>query len=237
MTDESHITRLTQEAESCLDKGELAQARQLYADICRAHDNDAQAWLMFGAINGQMGNVEVAQSALERAVALDSHNAEAHLALAHLLKGKGQLADGLASASRAVQADTDFVDGWLFLAAAAGQLGNWPSAKEACNKALALAPERAEVHVNLGNVLLTTGSAQEAEESYRKALTLSETAEAWFGLGTALDAQGRHADAEPALTAALRLKTDNTVFRDALARCLERLGRSDESAAVRGGLH
>jgi hypothetical protein len=29
---------------------------------------------------------------------------------------------------------------------------------------------------------------QEAEESYRKALALGETAEAWFGLGTALDA-------------------------------------------------
>jgi len=233
MTDESRITQLTREAESCLDKGELAQARRLYADICRARDDDAHAWLMFGAINGELGNVAVAQNALERAVALDSGNAEAHLALAHLLKRKGQLADALASALRAVQADADFVDGWLFVAAAAGQTGNWPGAKDACNKAMALAPERAEVHVNLGNVLLATGSAQEAEESYRKALALGETAEGWFGLGTALSALDHHTDAESALATALRLDSRNADIRNALATCLDRQGRSAESAAVR----
>jgi tetratricopeptide (TPR) repeat protein len=235
MTDESRITQLAQQAESCLDKGDLAQARRLYADICRAQDDDAHPWLMFGAINGELGNVEVAQNALEHAIALDSNNAEAHLVLAHLLRAKGQPVKALASASRAVEVDAKFVEGWLVVAAIAGRLGNWARAEEACNKVIALAPERTEGHVNLGNVLLATGRVPQAEESFRKALALGVSAEAWFGLGTALGAQERHAEAEPALAAALRLDGGNAVFREALAVCLDRLGRTAESMGVRAG--
>ena len=235
MTDESHIAQLSRQAESCLDNGDLAQARRLYADICRVRENDAHAWLMFGAINGELGNVAVAENALERAITLDSDNAEAHLALAHLLRAKGQPVKAMASASRAVEVDANFVDGWLFIAAIAGRLAEWPRAEEACQHAIELAPDRTEGHVNLGNVLLATGHASQAEEAYRKALTLGETAEAWLGLGMALGAQDRHAEAEPALATALRLDTGNTVYREALAACLDRLGRSAESATVRTG--
>lgn len=226
MTNESHIAQLTRQAESCLDKGELAQARRIYADICRVRDDDAHAWLMFGTINGELGNVEVAHDALQRAVTLDPDNAEAHLALAHLLRVKGQPAKALASASRAVEIDAKFVEGWLFIAAIAGRLADWPRAEEACHYAIALTPERTEGHVNLGNVLLATGRATEAEASFRKALALGETAEAWFGLGTALGAQGRHAEAEPALASAVRLDSSSAAFHEALSVCHDRLGRS-----------
>ena len=235
MIDETHIAQLTRQAESCLDKGELAQARRLYADICRVRDDDAHAWLMFGTINGELGNIEVAHDALQRAVALDAENAEAHLALAHLLRVKGQPAKALASASRAVEIDAEFVEGWLFVAAISGRLTDWPKAEEACHRAIDLAPERTEGLVNLGNVLLATGRAPQAEESFRKALALSESAEAWFGLGTALGAMDRHAEAEPALATALRLEPGNAFFRKALAACLDRVGRSAESATVRAG--
>jgi tetratricopeptide (TPR) repeat protein len=235
MTDESHVAKLIQQAESCLNKGELAQARRLYAEICRTNENDPHAWLMFGAINGELGNVEVARNALERAIALDPANAEAHLSLAHLFRAKGQPAEAMASASRSVEADAKFVEGWLFIAAIAGQAADGPRAEEASNKAIALAPERVEAHVNLGNVLLATGRAPQAEETFRKALELGKTAAAWFGLGSALVVQNRHADAEPPLAAALRFNPDSAIFRQALATCLERLERADEAAGVRAG--
>lgn len=235
MSDESHVDQLIRQAESCLDKGDLPQARRLYTEICRARDDDAHAWLMFGAINGELGNVEVAQGAIERAVALDPEYAEAHLALAHLLKARAQFAQALAAALQAVAADAELVEGWLFVAATAGQLADWSRAEEACHHVIELAPGRLEGHVNLGNVLLATGRALQAEETFREALALGENAEASFGLGLALSALDRHADAEPALASALRLDVSNAGFREALANCLEHLGRSDESAAVRAG--
>ena len=177
----------------------------------------------------------MARSALERAVALEPANPGAHLALAHVLRAARKPVEAMNTAFRAVEADPEFVEGWLFIAAIAGRLADWRRAEEACHKAVTLAPERAEGHINLGNLLLTTGRAQEAEDSYRKALALGETAEAWFGLGTALGALDRHAEAEPALTSALRLNTGSTVFREALAKCLDQLGRSTDSAAVRAG--
>lgn len=235
MKDESKILQLIEQAESCLDKGELVEARQLYASICRVKDDDSHAWLMLGTINSELGNIEVAQSALERAVAVDAENAEAHLALAHILKVKGRTADALASASLAIAANTNYVNGWLFVAATAGQLGNWPRAEEACNKVIALTPERVEAHVNLGNVLLGTGRFLQAEERFRKALTLGDVAEAWFGIGMALGALDRHAEAEPALAKASQTASKSVVFREAWANCLDRLGRADESAAVLAG--
>jgi Flp pilus assembly protein TadD len=235
MTDESHITELTRQAETCLDNGDLAQARRLYTEICRVRYEDTHAWLMLGTVSAELGNIEVAQNALERAITLDPANAEAHLALAHLHRTKSQPVKAMACASRAVDADGDFAEAWIFVAAMAGRLGNWARAEEASNKAIALVPKRPEGHVNLGNTLLATGRVVEAEACFRKALTLGETAEAWFGLGSALGAQERHADAEPPLASALRLDPGSAVFREALATCLERLGRTAESMGVRAG--
>lgn len=235
MVDESRISELIRQAESCADKGELAQARLLYAEVCRVQEDNTQAWLMLGAVSGELGNFDAAQNAVERAIALDAHNAEAHLTLAHLLREKGQPTEALASAARAVAADAGFVEGWLFIAAAEGQRGNWAGAEDACNKALALAPERVEAHVNHGNALLAAGRMPQAEEAFRLALKISEIPEAWYGLGIALGAQNSLAEAESALSAALRLDSGKNDFRVALAQCLERMGRTDESAWVRAG--
>lgn len=181
---------------------------------------------MYGAISGELGNTQIAENALERAIAIDPSNAEGHLALAQVLKTQGRLDESLTSAYRAVGTDDSFVDGWLHISAVAGMLSDWLRAEEACNKAVELAPERMEAHVNLGNVLLGTGRADQAEPVYRRALGIGESAEAWFGLGSTLGALGRDAEAEPALGTASRMKPGDTDMQFAHAACVARLGGS-----------
>jgi tetratricopeptide (TPR) repeat protein len=234
MIDESHITQLTQQAESCLDNGDLQQARRLYSEICRVRYEDPHAWLMLGSIDAELGNIEVAHNALERAVKLDTGNAVAHLALAQLHRAKGNPAEAMASASRAVEVDGKCVEAWLFLAAMAGELRQWPRAEEACRKVIALAPDHVEGHVNLGNLLLATGRAAEAEDCFRKALALDESAPA-PGQGATLGARGHDTETGPARASALRVNDRNAVIRRSLADCLEHLGRSAEAAVVRAG--
>jgi Flp pilus assembly protein TadD len=224
MTDTTQTDQLLSKARTALDNGDSMGARDLFSQICRSDPQHAEAWLMYGAISGEMGNVEIAENALERAISIDPSNAGGHLALAHVLKAQGRLDESLTSAFRSVGADDGFVDAWIFIGAVAGMANDWVRAEEACNKAIALAPERMEVHANLGNVLIGTGRAEQAETVYRKALAIGESAEAWLGLGTALGMLGRDTEAEPALSTAFRMKPGDVDMQSAYTACIMRMG-------------
>ncbi|MBI4938222.1 MAG: tetratricopeptide repeat protein, partial [Nitrosomonadales bacterium] len=78
-------------------------------------------------------------------------------------------------------------------------------------EALALKPDYAEAHVNLGNVLQAQGKLDEAVESYRRALQSNPAlADAHVNLGNALSEQGRLAEAVASYREALALKPNLT---------------------------
>ena len=62
--------------------------------------------------------------------------------------------------------------GWKMLGAVLNQTGRISEGLIACQKSVALAPENAEAHNNLGNTLKEFGRLEEAEESYRQAIAL-----------------------------------------------------------------
>jgi tetratricopeptide (TPR) repeat protein len=106
---------------------------------------------------------------------------------------------------------------------------------EACSayvRALALDPDLAEAHVNLGRLLQLTGQIAEAAEHYRRSLEGGRSdPTAAFNLGTALEELGQWAEAIEAYRRTLR---DDREFADAhfnLARLYEQVGR--RSAAIR----
>jgi tetratricopeptide (TPR) repeat protein len=73
-------------------------------------------------------------------------------------------------------------------------------------RAIALQPDYADYHYNLGNVLTDRGEAGEAMALYRKAIELApEHAEAHLNLGHALRAEGRFAEAVASLKRAHEL--------------------------------
>ncbi|HEV7365525.1 MAG TPA: tetratricopeptide repeat protein [Gemmatimonadales bacterium] len=106
---------------------------------------------------------------------------------------------------------------------------------EACSayaRALALEPDLAEAHVNLGRLLQLAGRTAEAAEHYRRSLEAggSDPTSA-FNLGTALEELGHWVGAVDAYRRTLR---DDPGFADAhfnLARLYEQMGR--RSAAIR----
>jgi tetratricopeptide (TPR) repeat protein len=107
--------------------------------------------------------------------------------------------------------------------------------EEACSayvRALALDPDLAEAHVNLGRLLQLAGRIAEAAEHYRRSLEGGRSdATAAFNLGTALEELNQCTEAIEAYRRALR---DDHQFADAhfnLARLYEQMGR--RSAAIR----
>ncbi len=105
-------------------------------------------------------------------------------------------------------------------------------AKDAYERALALEPEHADAHVNLGRLLHEEGAPAAAELHYRAALEADPGHDtAAFNLGVALEDLGRIDDAIAAYRKALALDPGNADAHYNLAGIFER--RGEKQAALR----
>lgn len=105
------------------------------------------------------------------------------------------------------------------------------SAMEAYREALALEPDHADAHVNLGRLLHEQGALADAERHYRAAAAAdSGGARARYNLGVALEDQGREPEAIEAYRDALRIDDGLAAAHFNLSRLCEAAG--DESEAL-----
>jgi tetratricopeptide (TPR) repeat protein len=86
-------------------------------------------------------------------------------------------------------------------------------------QALALKPDHAGAHINLGNALLAAGRASEAIAEYEAALRARlDTADVHYNLGVALEHAGRTLEALAQYEEALRMNPGFTEARNGIAR-------------------
>lgn len=96
---------------------------------------------------------------------------------------------------------------------------------EAYERALAIDPQHADAHVNLGRILHERGSRAAAEKHYRAAVAADPRHDvAWFNLGVALEDLGRTREAVEAYERALALDPENADAHYNLAGIYERRG-------------
>ena len=122
--------------------------------------------------------------------------------------------------------------GWKVLGAVYGQVGRNSEAVDANQTAVALSPEDAAAHSNLGVALQELGRLEEAEASHTQAIALKPNfAEAHNNLGSTLQEQGKLDEAEASCRQAIALKSDYAEAHYNLGNMLKELGRLDESEA------
>lgn len=115
----------------------------------------------------------------------------------------GAYADAAAHFWRYAEANPDDPVPHLYLARIHRRMGRPQLAADELQKAIALAPEDADVQTELGFLLLDTGRAEVAVERFQAALRLDpEAAGGWIGLVRALREAGRPEEAERALAEA-----------------------------------
>jgi len=103
-------------------------------------------------------------------------------------------------------------------------------ARDAYEQALALDPDHASAHVNLGRLLHEGGDPGAAEPHYGRALEVRpEDATAAYNLGVALEDLGKLPEALLAYQKAVKLEPDNADAHYNAASLAERLGRSAEA--------
>ena len=119
---------------------------------------------------------------------------------------------------------------WKVLGAVLSATGRKSEGVDANQKAVALSPQDAEAHSNLGVALQELRILDEAEASYNHAIALKpDYAEAHCNLGTALKELGRLDEAKASYNQAIELKPDYAEAHCNLGATLDELGRLDEA--------
>jgi tetratricopeptide (TPR) repeat protein len=106
----------------------------------------------------------------------------------------------------------------------------WADAVVALRQAIALSPDNAFTHLNLGTALFETGDAKGALDEFQTAIRLSPgLSKAHYGAGIVLEAAGRDGEAIAAFTKAVDADPASVEARMSLADALRRNGRERES--------
>jgi tetratricopeptide (TPR) repeat protein len=109
-------------------------------------------------------------------------------------------------------------------------LKDFDAAIKAYNKALAIKPDYAEAHINLGSALEEQGKLEEAIEAYNKALAIKpDYAEAYNNMGVTLKEQGKLEEAIEAYNKALAIKPDYADAYNNIGVTLKERGKLEEA--------
>lgn len=212
------IALLTQKAMRAYLNSSLSHAEQHCREILARDAANADACNLLGKIAERQGEPDKA-----RDIYLHSHRHHqnhppllASLALLHGRLGEHELA--IQYWQSFVKINSASPEGWQALSGEYGILEQWEMAESAAIKSLKLAPDRAALHSNLGNILLKLRRHSEAIPYLRKsAELLPDDAEACFHLARALLDSGAMDEAFELFQQTLRLNPD---YIDALLMLL-----------------
>jgi protein O-GlcNAc transferase len=166
-------------------------------------------WKMLGAAYLQLGYVQDALQALQKAATFLPNDADLYSNLGLAFRASGRTGEAYASCQRSLQLRSDFAEGHNNLGILLHDLGRFDDACASYARAIRLKPDFAEAHNNLGNSTRELGRLVEAEASYRQALRFKpDYAEAYSNLALTLRESGRLNEAQACLMLALQIRPD-----------------------------
>ena len=209
-------------------------------------------------------NLARAEELLREATTLDPLDFANLFLLAELQSMRGHEADAAATLERAeplARLPSQRSSCWFRLGLARSKLGRYREAVASYDQQIALGEADATVYSNVAELLMTLGRLGEAEERYRDAIRIDERAGdrrgreqslafSYYGLGVALDREGRDAASREAIGRAAALDPNLSLLRLAqqpgaevffipegdvfyyLGLAAERLGNRDDAGAA-----
>ena len=191
------VDQTLSKAKSYARKGEIEEAQKLYQNVLQVFPKNVRAQKALNALNKpKLLNVT------------ESPPQEIINQLINLIN-QGQSVTVVEQAQALTRQYPNAPIIWNILGAAAAQTGQIDQAIHAFRTVIAIKPDYAEAHSNLGNVLKDQGKLEEAIEAYNKALSLKpDYAEAYNNMGNILMDQGKLEGATEAYNKALSLKPD-----------------------------
>jgi tetratricopeptide (TPR) repeat protein len=209
-------------------KGALARAEKAYRKILAAHPRHAGALHLLGVLLAQRKSYESALALIERAIAIEPGNADAHNNRANVLRDLGRLEAALAGYGRAIRLRRDFAEAHCNRAAVLLALKRPAAARAGFERAARIKPESAEAHAGLGNALLALERPEEALAGYDHAVRLRpDYAEAHQGRAQACAMLGRLDEALAGYDRAIAARPDFAEAYYNRANVLKELARTE----------
>lgn len=210
---------LAERAQACLDVGDLQQAIKLFDELRSNEPDNAEAWLMSGALLGETGATEEAEAFIQKAVAINPNYPEAYLTLAYLQKASGALEESYDSVRKALEIDSNYDEAWVYLGVICCDLCRFEEAENACHEAIKRWPENAQAHICLATALCALGREYEAEPVAHRAVELDAGAQSAINplLGRILLGKCEYDEAEALIQTALVATPNEVVLLMSLA--------------------
>ncbi|MDC1428070.1 tetratricopeptide repeat protein, partial [Rhodospirillaceae bacterium] len=212
--------------------GQHRLAEELALSITERFPHCQFAWKVLGALLGQAERINEALIANEKAVKINSKDAEAQNNLGNTLKELNRLEEAKDGYKQAIKLKPDFVQAHYNLGITLRALNKLELCEISYRKAIALRPDYAEAYYNLGIALQELGKLEISKSSFKKAITLKISyAEAYNNLGNVLKEMGKLEDAKISYKQAIRLLSDYTEAHYNLGNVLQKLGQFEESGS------
>lgn len=218
------------EADLALDAREGRVAKRALEQLLEVGSRIPALHNRLGLAHELLGDVDEAEAAFGRALALSDSSVEARVNLGRTLRAQGATDEAFVAFTAATDHAPGDAGAWLGRGLCALDLGRLDEARAGLERALELAPHDPLASLALADVALVEGRLPVAADRYRAVLREQPNlAEAWVKLGNVLVRQGQSDDAvrafEEAVTHAPRLAAAHNGLGAAL------LARGDLSRA------
>lgn len=210
MTDtSSQIRRLLNLALDHHRQGQMDQAEGLYQRILKAEPRHADALHLLGTVAFQRGDIQRAETLIQKACDIKPNAAMFFANLALVLERQEKWASALDACERVLSMTPHDVEVLCLQGKLRFRLGHCHRALISFEHALKCAPNSAAALHGLGLVKKALGHLDEAEQSFRKALACDpDSPEALNNLGALLLQIGQAKEAERVLLRAIDLNPD-----------------------------
>jgi tetratricopeptide (TPR) repeat protein len=210
--------------------GRFVEAESIYRRILFHNSRQADVVHLLGVLTSQMGKADAAIPLIERAIALQPKNVEAHSNLARIYAQQGRMEDAISSYARVTELRPADAAAWSALGVALRTVGRNDSALAAVEKSIRLNPKIADTHTEAGKLHRAAGRIDQAIESHHRATALDPAhADARNSLGNALLDKGWFDQAIGEFMEAVRVDPSRSVFLSNLGSALLRVDRNHDA--------
>ncbi len=208
-----------------------------YEKVIAEYPNFASAHFGLGLAMTKSGSARAAANAFREAIRLNPESSSYANALRRLVAEKYNEGNRLYNArdweaaqanyESAIELDPSFHPAYYRLARCFLKLDDPDEAMTTLNRVLKVKPDYANAHVEKGNIFRTNNQFDQAEESYRRAISYdSKSGQAWVGLGVVLK-RDRMAEAEEAFKTAMAVNPKSSTALEYLGELLSEQKRWD----------
>jgi tetratricopeptide (TPR) repeat protein len=205
---------LLQKALQLHQSGDLEKAEAAYLDIVLDDPNNADVLKLLGVLSCQLSKFEEGVNYLEAAVELKGNVAEYHQALGHAYLVSGKVEDGIASLNKAGDLDPTRADVYGALGDTFQNIGDFPQALRAYQRAVVIEPDNVNYKVCAGLCAVFTEQYDAAEEYLEQALADADTLpQIYYGLALVKSARDDKVAAAELMSKAQALDPQNPEYK------------------------